>query len=257
MRSWEPLAALFAFEPGEGLASRVYRLTTLIGAIACLGVMAPINLLLGLTPALNALVAAFGLACVGLHRLGRRGRQVPALLCFLVVALLNATWFLAAGSHGSAVMWFYFATVLLTIFFRGRRLVAALTLLVLDGVALYWIDAQRPQLILPYASETERFADLATGFPVSVLTTALVGWGLLEAYGREHLRLREANGALERSLAEVKSLRGLLQVCSWCQRIRDDPHGWRDLAGYVAERTEASLTHGICPDCAARHFPEA
>ena len=257
MRPWEPLARPFAFDPGESLGSRVYRLTTLIGAIVCLGVMAPANLLLGLTPGLNTLVAAFGLACVVLYRLGRRGRPLPALLCFLLVALLNATWFLAAGSHGSAVMWFYFATVMLTIFFRGRRLVAVLTLLVLDGVALYWIDAHRPWLISPYASEADRFADLATGFPVSVLTSALVGWGLLEAYGHEHRQLQEANRALARSLAEAKTLRGLLRVCSWCQRIRDDRGGWRELSVYVAERTEASLTHGICPDCAAKHFPEA
>jgi len=51
--------------------------------------------------------------------------------------------------------------------------------------------------------------------------------------------------------AELRALRGLLPICAWCKRIRDDDGNWADLATYVAKKSEAKITHGICPDCAA------
>lgn len=61
---------------------------------------------------------------------------------------------------------------------------------------------------------------------------------------------------LQRALSEVQTLRGLLPMCAWCKRIRDDDGYWQDVAKYVSDHTEADVTHGICPDCARRHFPE-
>ncbi len=53
----------------------------------------------------------------------------------------------------------------------------------------------------------------------------------------------------ERLLKEVKVLRGLLPICSGCKRIRDEHDRWWPLDAYVRARTEAELTHTICPDC--------
>ena len=61
---------------------------------------------------------------------------------------------------------------------------------------------------------------------------------------------------LQRALSEVQTLRGLLPMCAWCKRIRDDTGYWQDVAKYVSDHTEADVTHGICPDCAHKHFPE-
>lgn len=67
-------------------------------------------------------------------------------------------------------------------------------------------------------------------------------------------------GVAERILnlqAEVQQLRGLLRICSYCKRINDDDNGWVQIERYVARRTEASFTHGICPDCYTSHvLPE-
>jgi sigma-B regulation protein RsbU (phosphoserine phosphatase) len=54
---------------------------------------------------------------------------------------------------------------------------------------------------------------------------------------------------LEHALAHIKTLRGLLPICAWCKKIRDDGNYWRQVEDYVACHTEASFTHGICPTC--------
>lgn len=56
---------------------------------------------------------------------------------------------------------------------------------------------------------------------------------------------------------EVKILRGLLPICSYCKRIRDDQGYWRNLEAYIAAHSDADFTHGLCPDCGARYYPEA
>ena len=51
---------------------------------------------------------------------------------------------------------------------------------------------------------------------------------------------------------EVKQLEGLLPICVFCKKIRDDKDEWQPIEGYIAQRSEADFTHGICPDCLAK-----
>lgn len=59
-----------------------------------------------------------------------------------------------------------------------------------------------------------------------------------------------ANEALAGALRDVKTLKGLVPICSYCKKIRDDAGFWTQLEQVLATRTEAQLSHGICPDCA-------
>ena len=60
---------------------------------------------------------------------------------------------------------------------------------------------------------------------------------------------------LQQALADVKQLSGLLPICSGCKKIRDDTGYWRQVETYIAERTEARFTHGLCPVCITKYFP--
>ncbi len=60
---------------------------------------------------------------------------------------------------------------------------------------------------------------------------------------------------LEEALANVKTLRGLLSICSGCQKVRDDKGSWRDLETYVRHHSEADFRHALCPPCAETLFP--
>jgi len=54
---------------------------------------------------------------------------------------------------------------------------------------------------------------------------------------------------LREATTKIKTLRGLVPICAWCKKIRDDEGYWRDLEAYMAAHSEAVFTHGICPQC--------
>jgi phosphoserine phosphatase RsbU/P len=55
--------------------------------------------------------------------------------------------------------------------------------------------------------------------------------------------------ALEEALARVKQLQGLLPICSYCKKIRDDQNYWQQVENYISKHSEAQFSHSICPDC--------
>ena len=64
-------------------------------------------------------------------------------------------------------------------------------------------------------------------------------------------KLAEQVAELQAALSNVKKLHGLLPICSYCKRIRGDDQYWQQVEGYIAEHSEAQLSHGICPTCYA------
>jgi phosphoserine phosphatase RsbU/P len=54
---------------------------------------------------------------------------------------------------------------------------------------------------------------------------------------------------LETALKQVKRLKGLLPICSYCKRIRTDEDYWQQVEDYISSHSDAQFTHGICPDC--------
>lgn len=61
---------------------------------------------------------------------------------------------------------------------------------------------------------------------------------------------------LQKALAEIKSLRGILPFCSYCKKIRDDKGYWEQVDIYIHKYSEADISHSICPECAEKHFPD-
>jgi hypothetical protein len=70
------------------------------------------------------------------------------------------------------------------------------------------------------------------------------------------VRVEERTAELRQALADVKQLSGLLPICAWCKRIRDDQNYWHTVEGYLASHTEARFTHGMCPTCYAKMLRE-
>jgi PAS domain S-box-containing protein len=60
---------------------------------------------------------------------------------------------------------------------------------------------------------------------------------------------------LRESLASVKTLRGLIPMCAWCKKIREDSGYWKKVETYIQEHSDASFTHGICPECLKKQDP--
>lgn len=71
--------------------------------------------------------------------------------------------------------------------------------------------------------------------------------------GRRVIELQKALaarvGELEKALKHITQLQGLLPICSYCKRVRNDRNYWQQIETYVSEHSEAQFSHGICPDC--------
>jgi sigma-B regulation protein RsbU (phosphoserine phosphatase) len=61
--------------------------------------------------------------------------------------------------------------------------------------------------------------------------------------------LAERVRTLEAALEQVKQLQGLLPICAYCKRVRNDQRYWQQIELYIAERSQATFSHGICPQC--------
>jgi PAS domain S-box-containing protein len=61
---------------------------------------------------------------------------------------------------------------------------------------------------------------------------------------------------LQEALAKVKTLRGLIPICASCKKIRDDQGYWKQIESYVRDHSEAEFSHGICPECMKKLYPD-
>lgn len=90
---------------------------------------------------------------------------------------------------------------------------------------------------------------------------------LTKPFHREELRVRVGVGVqmlalqkalaervqeLEAALSQVKQLQGMLPICSYCKKIRDDQNYWQKVEHYISDHTNVQFSHGICPDCYER-----
>jgi PleD family two-component response regulator len=76
------------------------------------------------------------------------------------------------------------------------------------------------------------------------------------ALQRLQQNLKRKNQELEEALSNVKTLSGLLPICSYCKKIRNATGGWEWVEVFIQNRTNANFSHGVCPDCLKEHFPE-
>lgn len=96
----------------------------------------------------------------------------------------------------------------------------------------------------------ERLHHLVFGF--------LVGFQVLASFGLVVMVVEKMRLRAEESERRVKTLEGLLPICSYCKKIRDKQNNtWHALELYIEERSGAEFSHGICPDCLAKHHPYA
>jgi hypothetical protein len=68
--------------------------------------------------------------------------------------------------------------------------------------------------------------------------------------------LGEKNKSLSDYLSEIKLLRGILPICSFCKKIRDAEGNWSDVDAYVSKHSEAQFSHSFCPECGKLHYSD-
>jgi hypothetical protein len=104
------------------------------------------------------------------------------------------------------------------------------------------VASRRPELIA------------AAGLVISLLLTWLT-WSLVSGRERAVAAVREREKLiddLQKAIAEIKTLQGILPICSICKKIRDDKDAWNQMETFISEHSDAVFSHGYCPDCAKK-----
>ncbi|HRK35093.1 MAG TPA: response regulator, partial [Candidatus Hydrogenedentes bacterium] len=69
-------------------------------------------------------------------------------------------------------------------------------------------------------------------------------------------QLRNRVEELEAAAAHIKRLQGILPICMFCHRIRDDEELWRRIEDYLMQNADVQLSHGLCPECFQKNYPD-
>ena len=77
---------------------------------------------------------------------------------------------------------------------------------------------------------------------------------ILSALRKAFAAQQQLIGELQDALGKVKTLSGLLPICSWCKKVRDDQGYWTAVEAYIQKYSQAEVTHGICPECRVTYF---
>jgi DNA-binding NtrC family response regulator len=149
----------------------------------------------------------------------------------------------------------------------------------LDRLTSEIFDAVITDLDLPDSKGIETFLKINGRFPfipvvvLSGLTDEAVAMAAVKKGAQDYLIkgrvqgdsiLRSIRYAIERQrllsvcdkqLKEIKTLKGLIPICAWCRRIHTDKGYWEKVETYIEKNTDASFSHGICPECLAKTEP--
>ena len=110
---------------------------------------------------------------------------------------------------------------------------------------------------------TDLLSDILNAFSPSMLPwsiafmilSALIGgsWGKIKQADAEKSKIIKE---LQKALDRAKTLSGMLPICASCKKIRDDKGYWNKIEAYIEKHSEAEFSHGICPECAKKLYPE-
>ena len=109
------------------------------------------------------------------------------------------------------------------------------------------------QLELDEKNEFITIQKVATLFLVIIVVLIFLAYRMKM---RTNLQLRKKGEELEKTLAEIHKLSGLLPICSSCKKIRDDGGYWHQVEEFINTHSEASFSHSICPSCMEKEYPK-
>lgn len=126
-------------------------------------------------------------------------------------------------------------------------------------------DERTADIPVVFLTVMEEDHDEARGFAVGVTDYIIKPISRLRLLARvkNQLALRQKqrelelkNRELQTALVQIKTMQGILPICSFCKQIRNDLGSWQRLEDYIQHHSEAEFSHSICPKCAQEHYPD-
>jgi integral membrane sensor domain MASE1 len=184
-----------------------------------------------------------------------RAQVVEAALLGLSVLVVSWLVFgpgLSPGAKNYPLAYLSVTSLVWAAFRFGPRETAT-TMLLLSGVAVAGTLFGFGPFVRPTPQESLLSLQMFIG------ATAVTVLGFAAVVAARHRAEEAAHrlvGELRAALDHVKVLRGLLPICASCKRIRNSHGQWEAIEGYVRARSEVEFTHGCCPICARKLYPE-
>lgn len=203
-----------------------------------------------------------------LYLLGRFGKlksSRPLIICWVAGAILFIwlDWRFFGLQNGFFLYLLIVYGAVFPIITRGKWLAISLLTLagVIFGIFLTELSVVKDPFVFPAPAKyvKDRFLG-ATVFAAALLIVLLIVMRsyrifreriaiLNDSLIRNNLALEMKNERLEKALQENSALRGIIPVCAKCKKIRDKDGVWNSMEKYIQTRSDASFTHGLCPEC--------
>ena len=197
-------------------------------------------------------------------------REISWFLCIFVVYLMLVQVLGAVFKPGhlvSALMQFIpYCFVLARVVYRGRKLARfdKQTFLMASCLACVFIvfsfDVTKNLAWftgVPILGRDSRVRnDIATlAIMVAIASFPAASYLMMTEILLAKRQLDEQVEKLQEALSHVRRLQGLLPICMFCHNIRTDEQSWQRIELYISEHSEATFSHGLCPECARKHYP--
>ena len=170
-----------------------------------------------------------------------RQRMLIVALCIAISLLIDWADYVSGEKFDFFV--FYLIPIALATWYGGRA--AGITLAIVSAAAWFQSDimSQRSYSLLIGSWDTimRLIAFLAVAVTLSWIRSDL-------------LELQVMNGKLTKAMAEIKQLEGILPMCTFCRKIRNNENRWVSLERYISEHSNAQISHGMCPYCYKKHY---
>lgn len=180
-------------------------------------------------------------------------KSVLILGLFFLAGLVGTISFGLVG-NGILLLAGFVMTAVAFLGIRAGIISGLLSILAIIGAGVFKVSSQ-----LPLKIDYSLYATSATSWITTLVVFSLISGVVILVFGRIYKLLYETlylvshqKEALEETLSQAKILEGIIPICAYCHSIRDEKGGWNLLENYIASHTDATFSHGICPDCVNR-----
>jgi hypothetical protein len=153
--------------------------------------------------------------------------------------------------------WILLALIVLVVDYLTGPFIRFPILYMLPIVLASWVNSLRWGLVFAVVMPLIHLSYTKFWITPFRMIDATVNTGIRIAVFASFAYLVNKIGIQKRELEkEVQTLRGILPICSFCKKIRNQDGVWEPLEGYISRRSEAAFSHGVCPDCLKTNYPE-
>ena len=179
--------------------------------------------------------------------------EIKVYYLILILFIIATFGFVNLSLSGSGIP-FMMLGILIAVTFLERKtairfyLLSVLIVSIIGFLSVKGIVALKMNIAAYHAYPTSWIASLATFSVVIGMVILLVG-NIGQLLNVKLAELKKTNDELQQAQGEIKTLQGILPICSYCKKIRDDKGYWNRLETYIHHHSNALFSHSICPDC--------